>query len=735
MRRRADQDIGPPAQRRRLGLVYNRPDDLPAPAPPNRAIQQIRDVENRRTTSARNQTNQRRVEYEIVRSGRGGRIFQINVHPVAIADLQSTQQVIGAVLAGFREAFQRYNIPLNSRGLLSVQDNRTFTEHALPDPLPFNQAIPAMFQQILDDVMQSNETVNMADLDWKFTLVQERRGGAPEVVKPKIFKGKMSDLYERTWKSHNVNCAAFAICSQLYTVMTYAERIDKTRSLCFEMRWGEDCNFHELSKFVEKYSEYRLTVQNYALRKFLLDVRGDDYTDPEKHLKLYYDDEQRHFGCYSVKSLKHSETECQDCGKFQKRSRFEGCSCSGPLVRKPRAPPKPKPCDNCGELGKHTCPKVTCKSCSHKHPRGEYWRCLVEPKSDTKEIWVQGDPNDGSKTKHFAYDFESRIKREETNIQVITGFNYDADGLFDTENLLITGTGIAMHQVDFVHVKSVYGDEEYSFEGDSCLQDFITFCFNHNHRNNVMWAHNASGYDARFVFDSIADYDPTYQVNPLMRGGKLMQLVIKGRKGSKECHDLIFRDSLLQTPGSLASLAKDYCAGKMLKGFFPHLFDRYNTPGYNGEIPHIKYFDYSSHCKSKEDYLKFLDWHSNWHTENGPVYDLDYELKKYCKNDVDVLCCILKGFSETLTEKFKMNPLNYTTCPSYAHNVSLTQEHFKRELDPESEDYNEKYKATIPNDWAVLNPQVILLHKIFKISFTNEIGILFCKESFEGWKN
>jgi hypothetical protein len=135
------------------------------------------------------------------------------------------------------------------------------------------------------------------------------------------------------------------------------------------------------------------------------------------------------------------------------------------------------------------------------------------------------------------------------------------------------------------------------------------------------------------------------------------------------------------------------------------LFDRYTNPNYRGQIPDIHYFDYSTQCKTKEDYLKFLDWHSNWHNENGPVYDLNLELKKYCKNDVDVLCCILKGFSDTLTEMFKQNPLDYTTAPSYAHNVSLTREHFKRELDPKSEDYQQKYKQCIPDDWAVLNPQ------------------------------
>jgi hypothetical protein len=704
MRRRAEQQPAgqPPAQRRRQDQrIVN-------PTP----VQAIRGVEQNRSTSATNQTSNRVVEYTVTRASRRGEIYQITVHPVAVNELMSTQAVIGEVMVAFSEAFRTYNIPANTRGYLSVQSITNQNEHALDRPIFLRDAVPQLFDRILEDLVQSNDQVEMADLDWKFTIDQSIRGGAPEAKRPSFLKGQLSKTIERAWQSHNVNCAAYALCSLMYTPVYDRDLLDRARELVFEMKWGSTCDKYDFKYFVEKYTQYRVTVRVHGLdRKFLCDYKGEEWDDPRKHLRLIYDDNQKHYGLYTLPSLAKNKKECDDCGALYRTDRVTGCSCQGNVERIPQ-PKRPQKCLKCGEMGKHSCPSVACKSCNTVYEKGQYWRCLVPPKECEKEIWKSGDPTDGSKTRHFAYDFESRIKRTETTVSTIQGFNYDQDGLFDTTNLTVMGTDLMMHEVDFVHVKSIEGGEEFSFEGDTCMVDFIEFCVTHNRRNNVFWAHNASGYDARFIFDAFADFDSSYEIKPLMRGGKLMELKIKGRKNGAEKHDLIFRDSMLHTPGSLASLAKDYCAGKMLKGFlllilgfFPHMFDRYSNPHYRGQIPDIHYFDYSTQCKSKEDYLKFLDWHSNWHNENGPVYDLNIELKKYCKNDVDVLCCILKGFSDTLTEMFKQNPLDYTTAPSYAHNVSLTREHFKRELDPKSEDYHEKYKSLVPDDWVALNPQ------------------------------
>lgn len=636
MRRRADQQPPgqPPAQRPRQDQrVVN-------PTP----IQAIRGVEQRPAGEAFNQTTRRVVEYYVTRASRRDPIYQITVHPIAVDDMMSRERVIAEVRIAFAEAFQRYRIPERTRGYLSVQSTLTQAEHAWDRAIPLSEAIDGLFEQVLEDVVQSNAELNLADLDWKFTIAQDIRGGAQEVKLPKSFKNPSKQV-ARTWQSNNVNCAAYAIVSNNYTPVYERDLLDRARELTLKMRWGETCDSKDLNNFVEKHPDYRITVKDlFLVKTFLYDFQGVDWVDEKKHVRLLYDCEQSHYGLYVPRNLLGgSDKECLDCGNMYRPSVQTGCGCQGP-IEKIRKPQLAQVCRKCGIVGKHNCVQSSCKSCKEVYSKGQYRRCLITPTKTEHEVWKVGDPVDGSKTRHFAYDFESRIERTETTCSKIQGFNFNDDGTFNTTNLTVIGTDALNHKVDFVHIKSLEGDEEFSFEGPDCMNEFILFCLTHNRKNNCFWAHNASGYDARFIFDAFIKFDKKLDIDPMMRGGKLMQLVISGKKNSRDKHDLIFRDSMLHTPGSLANLAKDYCAGKMLKGYFPHLFDRYNNPNYCGQIPDIKYFDYSTQCKSREDYQKFLDWHANWHTENGPVYDLNSELKKYCKNDVDVLCCILKGF-------------------------------------------------------------------------------------------
>ena len=111
------------------------------------------------------------------------------------------------------------------------------------------------------------------------------------------------------------------------------------------------------------------------------------------------------------------------------------------------------------------------------------------------------------------------------------------------------------HEVNFVCCRNVFTDEEFTFFGNDALQNFILFLYTQNHGKNICIAHNASGYDTRLLFSKFAelDQDDEIEINPIMRGGKFMQLKVNKH--------LIFRDSLLHVKGSLKSLAKDFCDG------------------------------------------------------------------------------------------------------------------------------------------------------------------------------
>ena len=72
---------------------------------------------------------------------------------------------------------------------------------------------------------------------------------------------------------------------------------------------------------------------------------------------------------------------------------------------------------------------------------------------------------------------------------------------------------------------------------------------------------------------------------------------------------------------------------ELVKGYFPHL---YNTPTNQGQIlnhlPDIEYYDPES--MKKKDREQFIQWYQQ-HCDDP--FDLDQELIKYCKSDVDIL--------------------------------------------------------------------------------------------------
>ena len=97
----------------------------------------------------------------------------------------------------------------------------------------------------------------------------------------------------------------------------------------------------------------------------------------------------------------------------------------------------------------------------------------------------------------------------------------------------------------------------------------------------TVFAHNGRGYDFHFILRDLFKRSFTTS-DIMMNGNKIMHLQVG---------NVAFVDSLLFFGQSLASLPQAFgISDKVLKGFFPHSFNRPENWSYAGAYPDRKYF-------------------------------------------------------------------------------------------------------------------------------------------------
>src|SRR5258708_1916519 len=100
------------------------------------------------------------------------------------------------------------------------------------------------------------------------------------------------------------------------------------------------------------------------------------------------------------------------------------------------------------------------------------------------------------------------------------------------------------HLANLIMAKDIFSD---TWIISKTLDEFIDE-LEKDDGNHILFAHNASGYDSRFIFSAFSKRGKKPDI-PLFRGNKIMFLSYKKIK---------FRDSLLHLQGSLANLAREY---------------------------------------------------------------------------------------------------------------------------------------------------------------------------------
>ncbi len=442
---------------------------------------------------------------------------------------------------------------------------------------------------IMAVLQQSNETLLLSDVEWRFNLNHASIIAGASSFKIKIPSWAPANKFVKTWNDYQgVSCAAFALVYLMKSVERdykhYPDRaIDDAKDLMELMSWEESTSISDLSRFVNHFPDYRLTVITpYSIGSNAMSWEGDDFVFDRENVKYLYlvlDQKQGEFGHFAAtKSPEQILRKSRNSGSVNFCHRCvvsylaDTHACEDHVRKKRKVSDKPCP-KGCGRVGiGHDCPLIKCKTCPSIYTKNNddqsIHRCIVY--KEQRERKFVGEDGDGKHPNLWAYDLEARIEKQHSSVERICDFKLIGDTLKYVDSVLPSEIAVYdycvyQHKANMVVATNQFNNLTKIFKGDNCLEQFLLFILDYNKGNNVLLAHNASGYDSRLLYDAANKVSSKVQMGAILRGSKFMQLTVG---------NCIFRDSLLHVKGSLKSLAKSFCdTNDIRKGFFPHSFN------------------------------------------------------------------------------------------------------------------------------------------------------------------
>jgi hypothetical protein len=502
-----------------------------------------------------------------------------------------------------------------------------------------------LFEGLLERLIQSNENVTLNELEATFSIdaasLNEGRGGGK---KPPWSK----KVYPSTWEEHTfidpmtghrspVNCAAFALCTRLYYSSTKPVITRRAHEMTQKYEWGDSAPMNQVLEFFARdYSTYRVTILMMGFQKFEEYTRcGKDFVYEvneitnkptaqceKKMIYLFLQLGIRTSGHYGlIKSPKEAlgsdASWCHKCVMLYTRvigapvscSCIEGAEDIRMVQRKKNAAMKPpKLCEFCNQApcAREDCSRK-CGICKinlkkgYDLSKGEGHRCILRDDSKDPPLW----PNYTGKgtTKIFVYDFETKTVEDEANEEMFV--TKDHRFVLDDEELQTNYVARRRHVVNLIVCANIFDpDSIMVFKNDGVvppMDQFLNFILNHNGGTNICIAHNGGGFDARFIYEYALKKVDEKNIKPIINGCKIMRLKIM---------KTVFIDSLMHLQGSLANLAKAFGL-KLMKGYFPHLFNLEENQNYVGPIPGEEFFDLTFFAKNASEITKFREWHAS----------------------------------------------------------------------------------------------------------------------------
>ena len=199
-------------------------------------------------------------------------------------------------------------------------------------------------------------------------------------------------------------------------------------------------------------------------------------------------------------------------------------------------------------------------------------------------------------------------------------------------------------------------EKEVVFMGKDVQEQFCRWLFSGINEHYTCFAHNFRSYDGYFILDY--GEKQSFKMESTKNGGKIMELRFPN-------HKLKFLDSLNFIPMPLKKFPKSFGVKELKKGYFPHLFNTIGNQDYVGQMPDKNYFDPDSMPASER--ADFLKWYEeNKHVQN---YNLQAEMKAYCRSDVDILHKCVLVFRDLFVESTGIDPFesNVTIASACNH--------------------------------------------------------------------
>lgn len=164
------------------------------------------------------------------------------------------------------------------------------------------------------------------------------------------------------------------------------------------------------------------------------------------------------------------------------------------------------------------------------------------------------------------------------------------------------------------------------------VNDALLDIFEHAPDNTIIYAHNFSGFDGRYILSIL--YQNNYKVEIINNGYDILGVIAHVKINNKK-KKFIFKDSYKLMPLSLDSLAKSF--GLIGKSHIPYDFINADTLKYIGPKPSIKFFKNIS-----------IDDYNNLPDE----YSVESQVQEYLFKDVDLLYEVISKFSFNIATLF-----------------------------------------------------------------------------------
>lgn len=255
-------------------------------------------------------------------------------------------------------------------------------------------------------------------------------------------------------------------------------------------------------------------------------------------------------------------------------------------------------------------------------------------------------------------------RREEKEIKFERWF------AFDYESMLVDrDDGSQLHVVNLVCVQELYARPILTWTFPN-MRDFLAWIRAEivpTGVNVAFVAHNLKGYDGRLTLgqifqDHIEGFTDQYVTDMVWTMAKINTFTY--------CETVTFRDSLLHIPLPLAAWPSTFGMKgdtvEISKGFFPYIFNAPQFQDYVGPMPDIRYFQPELMTPSYRK--KFMAWYNE---HRNDTYNLQDELLKYCRADVDILARGLEIYNDAgkLLNGDEFPPLEQLTIASYTTHV------------------------------------------------------------------